>query len=119
MSLPRCQFLSLLASTPALAMSPSLAAVDASPGMPHAHGMKVILDWVANHTAFDHPWTHEHTDWYRLDAHGAIFPVTFNACTPHEGHWSDVTQLDYGSRLKTSTLSTFCVNALIERRVVQ
>jgi glycosidase len=61
----------------------------------HAQGMKVILDWVANHTAFDHPWTHAHKDWYKLDARGEIFPVTFNAGTPAEEHWSDVTQLDY------------------------
>ena len=63
----------------------------------HALGMKVILDWVANHTAFDHPWTHEHRDWYKLDAHGAIFPVTFNAGAPNEEHWSDVTALNYDS----------------------
>lgn len=63
----------------------------------HAQGMKVILDWVANHTAFDHPWTREHKDWYRRDAHGEIFPVTFNAGTPREEHWSDVTQLDYAA----------------------
>ncbi|HEY8976344.1 MAG TPA: alpha-amylase family glycosyl hydrolase [Burkholderiaceae bacterium] len=61
----------------------------------HAQGMKVILDWVANHTAFDHPWTREHKDWYRLDAHGQVFPVTFNAGTPGEEHWADVTQLNY------------------------
>ena len=61
----------------------------------HAQGMKVILDWVANHTAFDHPWTREHKDWYKLDAHGEIFPVTFNAGTPSEEHWADVTQLNY------------------------
>ena len=61
----------------------------------HARGMKVILDWVANHTAFDHPWTREHKDWYKLDAHGEIFPVTFNAGTPGEEHWADVTQLNY------------------------
>ena len=61
----------------------------------HAHGMKVILDWVANHTAFDHPWTREHKDWYKLDAHGEIFPVTFNAGAPNEEHWSDVTALNY------------------------
>ncbi|MBW8759195.1 MAG: DUF3459 domain-containing protein [Burkholderiales bacterium] len=63
----------------------------------HAQGMKVILDWVANHTAFDHAWTREHEDWYKLDAHGAIFPVTFNAGTSREEHWSDVTQLDYAA----------------------
>jgi len=62
----------------------------------HAQGMKVILDWVANHTAFDHPWTREHKDWYKLDAHGEIFPVTFNAGAPGEEHWSDVTALNYG-----------------------
>ena len=61
----------------------------------HAQGMKVILDWVANHTAFDHPWTHEHKDWYKLDANGEIFPVTFNAGAPNEEHWSDVTALNY------------------------
>ena len=61
----------------------------------HALGMKVILDWVANHTAFDHPWTREHKDWYKLDAHGEPFPVTFNAGGPNEEHWSDVTALDY------------------------
>ncbi|HEY9025495.1 MAG TPA: alpha-amylase family glycosyl hydrolase [Burkholderiaceae bacterium] len=61
----------------------------------HALGMKVILDWVANHTAFDHPWTREHKDWYKLDSHGEIFPVTFNAGKANEEHWSDVTQLDY------------------------
>ena len=61
----------------------------------HAQGMKVILDWVANHTAFDHPWTREHEDWYKLDARGKIFPVTFNAGTPNEEHWSDVTGLSY------------------------
>ena len=61
----------------------------------HALGMKVILDWVANHTAFDHPWTHEHKDWYKLDAHGEVFPVTFNAGQPDEEHWSDVTALNY------------------------
>ena len=61
----------------------------------HAQGMKVILDWVANHTAFDHAWTREHKDWYKLDAHGEIFPVTFNAGQPNEEHWSDVTALNY------------------------
>ena len=61
----------------------------------HASGIKVILDWVANHTAFDHAWTHEHKDWYKLDAHGEVFPVTFNAGHPNEEHWSDVTALDY------------------------
>ena len=63
----------------------------------HALGMKVILDWVANHTAFDHPWTHAHKDWYKLDSHGEPYPVTFKAGAPLEEHWSDVTGLNYDS----------------------
>jgi glycosidase len=61
----------------------------------HALGMKVILDWVANHTAWDHPWTRAHKDWYKLDAKGEIYPVTFQAGTPHEEQWGDVVALDY------------------------
>jgi glycosidase len=30
--------------------------------MAHSLGMKVIIDWVANHTAWDHPWITEHPD---------------------------------------------------------
>src|SRR6476661_6029315 len=30
----------------------------------HRLGMKVILDWVANHSAFDHKWATEHKDYY-------------------------------------------------------
>ena len=33
----------------------------------HEHGMGIILDWVANHTAWDHPWVKEHPDWYTHD----------------------------------------------------
>ena len=73
----------------------TLADVRAFVQAAHSLGMKVILDWVANHTAFDHPWTREHKDWYKLDAHGDIFPVTFNAGTSGEEHWSDVTGLNY------------------------
>lgn len=53
----------------------------------HKRGMYVILDWVANHTAFDHSWTREHPDWYHRDSTGAI-------AAPVED-WSDVADLNY------------------------
>ena len=36
----------------------------------HAQGMYVIIDWVANHSGWDHHWTKEHPDWYGLDEEG-------------------------------------------------
>src|SRR5688572_8837520 len=33
----------------------------------HELGFKVIIDWVANHTGWDHRWTMEHPDFYILD----------------------------------------------------
>lgn len=64
----------------------------------HTLGMKVILDWVANHTAWDHGWTTAHTDWYQQDAQGKIFPVTFHAGTPQVEYWTDVVALDYDNQ---------------------
>jgi glycosidase len=62
----------------------------------HALGMKVILDWVANHTAWDHPWTQQHADWYQRDAQGAIHACTYRATPDAEPeYWWDVVGLDY------------------------
>jgi len=33
-------------------------------------GMKVIIDWVANHTGWDHIWTKQHPDWYKREESG-------------------------------------------------
>jgi len=52
----------------------------------HNEGMKVILDWVGNHTAWDHPWVTEHPDWYVHDSTGKIV-------TPWD--WTDVAQLNF------------------------
>jgi len=56
----------------------------------HARDMKVILDWVANHTAFDHPWTKSHPEWYTHDSTGAIIPPVAD--------WSDVADLNYDEK---------------------
>jgi len=34
----------------------------------HGMGFKVIMDWVANHTGWDHKWTKQHPDWYLKDS---------------------------------------------------
>lgn len=54
----------------------------------HALGFKVILDWVANHTAHDHHWVKEHPDWYVYDAKGVIV-------SPFD--WTDVAKLNYNA----------------------
>jgi glycosidase len=55
----------------------------------HDNGMYVILDWVANHTAWDHHWIEEHPDWYKKDSLGHMF-------SPYD--WTDVVQLDYDNK---------------------
>ena len=60
----------------------------------HGLGMKVIIDWVANHTAFDNPWTTEHSDWYLKNDKGEIYPVTYTEGAEPE-YWTDVTGLDW------------------------
>ncbi len=62
----------------------------------HRLGMKVILDWVANHTAFDHSWITEHRDFYLIKPDGTIS----NARDDHdrETDWTDVAELNYDNR---------------------
>jgi glycosidase len=60
----------------------------------HQRGLKIILDWVANHTAWDHIWTQQHHDWYKHNEQGQIFPVTFKHGDQVE-YWTDVVALDF------------------------
>lgn len=60
----------------------------------HGLGMKVILDWVANHTSWDNRWVSEHNDWYKKNEKGEVFPVTFTEGAEPE-YWTDVIALDY------------------------
>jgi glycosidase len=54
----------------------------------HAHGLHVILDWVANHTAWDNTLVAEHPEWYARDWKGRFRPTPWR-------DWSDVIDLDY------------------------
>jgi glycosidase len=53
----------------------------------HQMGFKVLLDWVANHTGWDHHWIKEHPEWYSTDSTGNIIPPVPD--------WSDVADLNY------------------------
>ncbi|MDI6638450.1 MAG: alpha-amylase family glycosyl hydrolase [Bacillota bacterium] len=55
----------------------------------HDHGLRVIMDFVANHSAHDCPLTVAHPEWYRRDACGNIQCAGFG--------WDDVVAFDYSS----------------------
>jgi len=54
----------------------------------HKLGMKVILDWVPNHSAWDNPWITQHPDWYTQDSTGKIIH-------PEGTDWTDVADFNY------------------------
>ncbi|OLF78255.1 alpha-amlyase [Maricaulis sp. W15] len=56
----------------------------------HELGFHVILDWVANHSAWDNPLIEAHPDWYSRDWRGDMQPPTGT-------DWSDVADFDYGN----------------------
>lgn len=56
----------------------------------HGMGFKVILDWVANHSAPDNPLTKEHPEWYKHDSLGHIIPPVPD--------WSDVSAFNYNEK---------------------
>ena len=55
----------------------------------HARGMAVILDWVANHTSWDHPWLAAHPQWYTQ--------VNGQFVSPPGTGWNDVADLNYNN----------------------
>ncbi|MTV37627.1 alpha-amylase family glycosyl hydrolase [Duganella radicis] len=63
-----------------------------------ALGMHVILDWVGNHTAWDHPWATQHPDWYKKNDKGEIAAVSFKNGAGETEEWADVIGLDYGNK---------------------
>jgi glycosidase len=77
----------------------------------HALGMYVILDWVANHTAWDNPLTQEHPEWYTRDWKGDFCPTPWR-------DWDDVIDLDFGNpelrKYMTEALKYWVINADID-----
>jgi len=61
----------------------------------HRQGMKVVLDWVPNHTAYDHEWATQHKNYYELRPDGSMMNARDNE--GHETDWTDVAELNYGN----------------------
>ncbi len=62
--------------------------------MAKAYDMKVILDWVPNHTGWDHKWISEKPEYYTKDSEGNITdPI--NPETGESWGWTDVADLNY------------------------
>ena len=55
----------------------------------HAKGMGIILDWVANHTSWDHPWT-KIPGFHTVNSSGVIIH-------PPGTNWTDVADLNFGN----------------------
>jgi 1,4-alpha-glucan branching enzyme len=56
----------------------------------HAKGMTVILDWVANHTSWDHPWI-QNPGWHTRNNAGQIIH-------PPGTNWLDVADLNFNNQ---------------------
>lgn len=52
----------------------------------HDLGFKVIIDWVANHTGWDHIWTKTNPEFFKRDAEGKYYDTH---------NWHDVIDLNY------------------------
>ena len=60
----------------------------------HKHDMLVILDWVANHTGWDHKWIENKPDYYTKNENGEITdPI--NPSTGESWGWIDVADLNF------------------------
>ncbi len=55
----------------------------------HSMGMKVIIDWVANHTGWDHQWTRIHPEWYKTDPDTGDFKMASGM--------EDIIELDFSN----------------------
>lgn len=54
----------------------------------HKMGMYVIIDWVANHSAWDNPLVEKHPEWYMYTHEGNFMPTPWY-------DWDDIIDFDY------------------------
>ncbi len=63
----------------------------------HANNIHIILDWVPNHTGWDHVWIKQHPKYYTQNEKGEIIdPI--NPETGESWGWADVADLNYDNQ---------------------
>jgi glycosidase len=62
----------------------------------HENGIYVILDWVANHTGWDHKWIQINPEYYQKNAKGEVTDP-LNPETGESWGWTDVAHLDFSN----------------------
>ncbi|MBK7379353.1 MAG: alpha-amylase [Ignavibacteriales bacterium] len=76
-----------------LAVNPEFGSLDDFKSLvnkAHAMGMYIIVDWVANHSAWDNVWVGTHPDFYTKDSAGNFVPPIQD--------WGDVIDLNYDNK---------------------
>ncbi len=73
----------------------TMADFDAFLEKAHGLGLKVILDWVANHTSPDSKWAVEHPEWFLHDENG-------NFVVQHD--WTDIAPMDLSNQEMRSAM---------------
>lgn len=67
----------------------TLADFKALVNLAHSMGFKVIIDWVANHTGWDHVWTTTHPEYFKKDSNTHDFKIASGM--------DDIIELDYNN----------------------
>ncbi len=78
----------------------------------HRRGMKLIIDWVPNHTSPDNVWVGEHPDFYVRDAQGQLITPIDGDGKPTD--WTDVAELDYGKPALRQAMTAAMTHWLVE-----
>lgn len=77
-----------------------------------SRGMKIMMDLVINHTAFDSPLCHEHPNWYKHDEDGkAVHPGALDGSKWIE--WKDLAQIDNAHSSDRDNLWHYWLNMML------
>ena len=86
----------------------------------HRCGLRLMLDFIPNHTAIDHPWVHEHPEYYVPGLSGELknspptclklptaagSKILAHARDPYFPPWSDTLQLNYAQPALQAAMS--------------